>query len=442
MRFLLPSFLVYVLVALPAGCKKQAPAETPSAESPARDAGAAADAGGGAGDGVEARHGPGREETPPLPEVLVEVPRDPPPDPSALTWRIEPANLDVMRDTTVRLSLHWPGVPVTDFRCFWNPGDRSGELEGRDLEHVYQGGMADREVTVRVEFQGNEVFRETRHLPLERLPVAPLPSGTGELPQKPDDGGVRAVFAGLFIHPDKDQVERLVAALDQLTPDLVFLYFNYKAPEKKLAAVLDQLNTGRGWTALPVYCADTPGGAPKVLSSRLLMHGEGNEPPFRYSFLTSGVLFVVLDPRKRAYDKDHEKWMLGALEGGSMASHKVAVSCAPMEKYTPKELAVLEPSFRYYEKLLRGDVSLLVSSTYPVFYHALYGYLETVSVGCASGETGRLLTARRQQSQALTLVDFRKDSDPKVYPVTTKAPLQILDQSGLPFKVGTYLKEL
>jgi len=118
------------------------------------------------------------------------------------------------------------------------------------------------------------------------------------------------------------------------------------------------------------------------------------------------------------------------------------VSCAPMEKYTPKELAVLEPSFRYYEKLLRGDVSLLVSSTYPVFYHALYGYLETVSVGCASGETGRLLTARRQQSQALTLVDFSKDSDPKVYPVSTKAPLQVLEQSGLPFKVGTYLKEL
>lgn len=442
MRTVLPVFLFLLLAALPVGCKRQTPADKAPDESPAKDVKGTPEAAPVPIEETAPRPGPDTKEPPHRVEVMTEVPRDPPPDTSTISWQVEPAALDVMRDTNVRLSLNWPGVPVTDFRCFWNPGDRSGELEGCSVEHTYQGGMADREVTVRVEIQGAELFSETRPVPLERLPVAPLPSGAGEPPPRPGDGGVRTVFAGLFAHPDDEQIQQLSAAFDQLDPDLVFLYFNYQAQAKKLASLLDQLNTGKSWTALPIYCAGTSGGAPKVQSSRLLMHGEGNEPPYRYGFLTSGVLFVVLDPRQDTYDKNHEKWMLAAFESGAMATHRVAVSCAPMEKYTPKEREILQPSFRYYEKLLRGDVSLLVSSTYPVFYHALYGYLKTVSVGCAAGKPGLLLSARRAQTQALTLVDFRKDSDPEVYPVGTKLPLQILDQSGLPFKVGTYLKEL
>jgi len=442
LRTALPVILILLVVALPQGCKKQAPSEKAPVKSSAKNAETDPDATPASTEDAGTEPGPDLKAPHRPPEIQVEIPQDEPPDTSTITWRIEPATLDVMRDTSVRLSLFWPSVPVTDFRCFWNPGDRSGELVGCNVEHLYQGGMADREVTVRVEMGGKVQFNETRPLPLEKLPVAPLASKAAELPPKPGEGGVRTVFAGLFVHPDDEQIQQLAATFDQLSPDLVFLYLNYKAPSKKLAALLDRLNTGKAWTALPIYCAGSSGGAPKVQSSRLLMHGEGNDPPYRYSFLTSGVLFVVLDPRQDTYDKNHEKWMLSSLESGAMATHRVAVSCAPMEKYTPKERAILQPGFRYYEKLLRGDVSLLVSSTYPVFYHALYGYLKTVSVGCAAGKPGQLLSARRAQTQALTLVDFREDSDPKVYPVTTSTPLQILDQSGLPFKVGTYLKEL
>ena len=125
-----------------------------------------------------------------------------------------------------------------------------------------------------------------------------------------------------------------------------------------------------------------------------------------------------------------------------MAAHRVVVSCSPLEKLTAREASELEPRFRYYEKLLRGDISLLVSSVYPVFYHGRYGDLETLSTGCAVGEPGTLLSSARAQSRVLSVVDLEASRAPAVYAVSPDGANTQVDLLGLPFKVGSYMLKM
>jgi len=366
------------------------------------------------------------------------------PDPAAIAWSLVPGELDVMRDTLVVLSANWPGVDPASYRCLFDPGDRTGTIEGCRVEHRFEGGMADRNVTLSIEHGDKEVFRESVALNLERLPVADIPSGAGQLPQRPDGvRGTRIAFAGLFSEPDDAAVSLLDSAFQAAGAELGFLFFNYEGTGERIESLLERLNASADRTVVPVYCrAPVSGLPPAVRSERLLEHGDNNRVPWQYSFISSGTLYVMLDPRQTSYDLEQEKWMLAALSGGGVAAHRIVVSCSPLEKLTAREISELEPRFRYYEKLLRGDVSLLVSSVYPVFYHARYGDIETLSAGCAVGAPGALLSSANPQPVVLSVVDLVSGKAPEVFAVTPDGANAQVDLPGLPFKVGSYILQM
>jgi len=360
------------------------------------------------------------------------------------SWTLEPAYLDVMRDTKVVISAVWEGVSPERYRCVWDTGDRTGPVEGCRIEHTYRSGLADRTVKLSLGYDGKEVLSEARELPLERLPVHELSTGPIRLPRPPgEDGGVRALFWGLFERPDETGMKEIINALEAVRPSLVFLFVNYRPDADMEAKLLTLLNEGMEWTALPLYCqAESGQSLPNVRNPRLLMHGEGNNPPYRMAFLASSVLFTMLDPTVRQNSLDQEKWMLGQLEDGKVASHRAVISCRSLDKFTSRDAGELTPQFRYYEKLLRGDISLLVSSGYPVFFHGRYGNLPVVSAGCGTGKPGRLMSSKKAQPNLLTVVDFFPKRSPVVYPVSPDKTEFALDQTGFPFKVGNYDREL
>ena len=373
--------------------------------------------------------------TPPVAEQL--------PSLAALRWETVPTQLDVMRDTTVALRIHWDGVPHHDYTCIWDPGDRSGTVEGCDVEHLFTGGLADRTVKLTVAYRGKQVFTESRGLPLERLPVQELKSAPRKIPPAPEATGVvRVGFLGLSRRPSADDLDVLVEALQATNPTLVYLFLNYAPDEQKEAELLTALNVERSWTSIPVYCQARYGAAlPAVKSSQLLPHGDGNNPPYRSAALVSSALFVMLDARVHDNSLDQEKWMLAQLMTGKVAAHRIVVSCLPLDKYTAKDQGELSPRFRYYEKLLRGDVSLLVSAAHPVFHFGNYGDLPTLSSGCTVGKPGRLLASKKDQEHLFTLVDLLPGEEPRVYAVAPNNPEMAADQTGFPFRVGNYVRE-
>ena len=360
---------------------------------------------------------------------------------AGVLWQLEPPILDVMRDTTVELSAKWEDVPESDYSCVWDPGDRSGTLRGCRRVHTFVNGLADRTITLKMLYRGHEVLQESRELRLERLPVQEFGADPRMLPPAPEaEGSQRVAFLGLGAVPGAGEVETLVGALKSTGVTFGFLFFNYDPAPKEAKLLLTALNAG-STTVVPLYCGGSAMAAlPWVNSSRVLLHGDDNQPPFREAFLVAGTLFVVLDSRVRENSREHEKWLLKHLEKGKMAAHRVAVSCRPLESFVPSGGGELHPQFRYYEKLLRGDVSLLVSSTDPVFYHGMYGAIPAVSAGCVSGVPGRLRSSDVEQENLLTLIDLRPSRRPSVFAVLPGVPQEPVDTLTFPMEVGNYVR--
>jgi len=347
-----------------------------------------------------------------------------------------------MRDTVVRMSADWDGVDATDYQCLWEAGDRSEPRAGCNVQHVFTSGLVDRNVTLHISYRGRKVFSESRDLRLERLPVKEVAADLLTLPPAPETGrGLRTAFLGLFRHPNADEVTRLLNALTATDPQLVVAFFNYRPDDVQAMELLSLLNQERSWVALPVYCGGLPAeSVPRVRDRRLLLHGDGNSPPYRAAYLFSSVLFVVLESRNRSISLDQEKWMLEQLIDGKVAPQRLVVSCRPLEQHGSDGTGELIPQFRYYEKLLRGDVSLFVSSSDPVFYHGSYGRLETLSVGCAVGKSGTLLSAKTPQPNLFSIADLPADKKPAVYALSLSSPRQPIDAVGFPAEVGSYVR--
>lgn len=356
---------------------------------------------------------------------------------SGISWTMEPQQLDVMRDTVVRLTAQWKGASPASFSCRWDPGDRTGEVYGCSIEHRFTGGLTDRSVTLTILYEGREVFTESRDLPLERLPVRELPPGPVPLADPPGpDEGIRVVFASLFAPPDATARKALADALYRVDPRLVLLFVNYEVSRESLANLTRDLSSHGARIIVPVPC-NTSEGLNGPLDSRLTLHGKDHNPPYFEAFLQSSVLFVVLDPRVTSLSKDQEKWLLDHLEKGKVADHRVVVSCCPLESYTGNG-SELQPQFRYYEKLLRGDVSLFISSSEPVYFQGSYGLIRTVSSGCAVGLPGRLPGTDRNQEHTFVVVDLVPDQPPAVQAVSLSNPGQVIDVQSLPRKLGNY----
>ena len=166
-------------------------------------------------------------------------------------------------------------------------------------------------------------------------------------------------------------------------------------------------------------------------------HGPDNETPFRHAAMADGIAYVVLDGRKTGNDLAQEKWVLERLQEMRIAAHRVVLSCRPMESLTG-EAKELTPQFRYYEKLLRGDVSALISSGDRAFYFGGYGDLTAISAGCATGSPGALAGQETRQEATVGVVDLRPGKKTSAWSLSALDPTAMIKSSEYPRQVGNY----
>ncbi len=359
---------------------------------------------------------------------------------SAISWSMAPAQLDVMRDSNITFSARWEGAPVDRFTCLWDPGDRTGTLRGCEQTHRFANGLVDRQVTLEIVVAGRPVFSESRPLPLEKLVVQELSSdGEQSLPKAPT-GGHRILVWAAFAAPTQGDLTALKQALSETGAASAVLFFNSSVDGAATAALLDELHRQSGVPLLPVFCGPVQGvEALARLPEAFVPHGKGNQLPYRHGAMVGGVGLVVLDSRVRGNSMEHEKWMLEQLEGLRVASQRVVLSCRPLETFTG-EGDELTPQFRFYEKLLRGDISALLSSGNPVFYDGSYGDLTTISAGCAAGNPGTVSGSDVPQEKLFVLLDLARRKAATAYGVPVAAQSQIMELTGLPRQVGNYLR--
>jgi hypothetical protein len=349
-----------------------------------------------------------------------------------------PELLDVMRDTVVRLDASWTGVPPEDHDCRWDPGDNSGPRTGCHIEHRFVGGLADRVVTLTVTYRGNEVFSERRALALERLPIRELPADASSLPPKPqEEGAVRLLVLPLFSTPSEADGNMARAAAEATAADLVVLLANVELTPESAGALLTSAGNTAGRRVVPVYCGGGPGGLPAGDSLDLLAHGPGAELPYRAGLLVGSVLLVLMDSRRSGVVIDEEKWLLEQLELGKVAAHRVVVSCRPFEAVTARQTAELAPRYRFYEKLLRGDASLVISTGHAAWFSGAYGQIPVLFPGCATGNPEPLLGAAAPQPRSASVVDLVPGQPPRVRAISPERPSESLE-IVIPGKVGSY----
>lgn len=363
----------------------------------------------------------------------------------SISWTIVPKELEVMRNTPVKLGMSWNEAPDANVTCEWDPGDRTGLLTGCNVDHVFVGGLSDRTVTLRVLVDGKEAFRESRLLAIERLPVQTNPDNDYQLPAAPAEGaGVRILMAGAFFEMTPEATANLVEALTVSKASLAILFLNGPTTGPQAQALLDGVQT-LGVPLVPILCdpAGLGEGAPSAIPApTVLVHSSKAELPFKYSFLHQGVSFTLLDSREREGSVAMEKWLLDEFEQARVASHRLVLSCSALENYTEKDMGTLQPPFRFYEKLMRGDLTLFVAGSQPVFYYARYGQLPTLAPGVAWGNSQPLPGMESPQGPLLTVVDLMPGVPPKVMPVKVTAPGTVVSMKAYPMKAGSYHRVL
>jgi len=361
---------------------------------------------------------------------------------ATLSWSITPGQLDVMRTTDVKLAARWEGVPDEDYECQWDPGDRTGVRHGCAVTHTFETGLSDRSVTLNVVYSGKTVFEESRPLPLERLRVKDLPGeGPVKLPPMADGKGIRVLLWSAFTAPNQGDVEALRKALQVSNANHAVLFFNMRVDGTAMRALVDSLQEDTGVSFLPLFCGGLAGQAGWQLPHTFVSHGADNEVPFRHAVMADGIGYLVLDGRATGNDLSQEKWTLERLQEMRVAAHRIVLSCRPMESFTG-EAKELTPQFRYYEKLLRGDVSVLVSSGDPVFFHGGYGDLTAVAAGCATGPPGSLAGSAEKQGGTIGVLDLRPGKKTAAWSLSSQNPEKLIGPNEYPRQVGNYERRL
>jgi hypothetical protein len=359
-----------------------------------------------------------------------------------LSWSMTPEQLDVMRSTEVKLSAHWEGVADGDYECSWNPGDRTGTRRGCAVAHTFETGLVDRKVTLEVAFGGQTVFTESRPLPLERLRVQELPGkGPTKLPEMTAGKSMRVLLWSVFAAPNQADITALRKALEVSQASQAILFFNIQVDSTAMRGLVDSLAEETGVAFLPLFCGGLAGEGDWALPQIFVAHGSSNEVPFRHAAMAGGIGYVVLDTRARGNDLAQEKWLLDRLQEMRVVSHRIVLSCRPIESLTG-EAKELTPQFRYYEKLLRGDVSALVSAGDPVFYHGAYGDLTAVSAGCAVGNAGALAGGETKQQATIGVVELPPGKKAAAWSLSAKDPSVLIGPNTYPRQVGNYERKL
>jgi hypothetical protein len=361
-------------------------------------------------------------------------------------WSLEPPELEVMRDTLVRLE----AVPApelgSDVICKWDPGDDSPSITGCKVEHLFRGGMADRIVSLQLLSGDKILLRETTVLRYERLPTGPSPAAQSEGDEDPVPGCTRdcrrIAVASITGERGLSRAERL--AVDHHASLLVLFLRGGALPPGKLNALAERLG-GKSISILPVSCDGSEGSIANLLLSQgakgsFVPHSPPSDLPGRYAAQWQSV-YLMASAKPGAKSLDDEKWMADQLEVGSVFPSRILFTCKSLDRLTGQESALIASPYRAYEKMLRGNLSLLITAGSPVFYRGMYGILKTVAPGLLDGRPAGLMGSDNPQPPSASLIDLSAGKILRVIGVLSGgnswAPFP---DAALPRKVGVFIR--
>ncbi len=352
-----------------------------------------------------------------------------------IAWRLSPAELAVLQDTTVALTADAPA----DATCAWDLGDGAPPLEGCAVTSVFREAHGDRTVTLTVRRAGERVYSGARVLPLERLSVTPrTPQPGGALPAC--DAGCRRLAVATV---QGGGLDRAYALATGTGAEALVLFLHAPLPETSALEDLARYLGARKIALLPVACGDGLGRdalatllTSHALAAGLVLHSDAAELPARYA-MQWGPAFIAALPTRA--DIPDEKWLTGQLETAAMFRSRLLLSCRAFDRLTGDTPELLPSPYRQYEKMRRGGLQLFVSGAHGAFYPGTYGNLRTLSPGRLQGPSAALLGQEGPQGPAAALVDIDEQRIARVTGVVPAgdgwAPLP---EESLPEKVGVY----
>ncbi len=376
---------------------------------------------------------------------------------AGLYWSFEPSALQVLRSTAVHLRVDAFPDGRAGAGCRWRFGDGTPATEGCEISHTFHGGHADQPVTLTVT-DGPWSLTSTRVIPLERLPVTPLPgstaaerqAGAGEIPAPPKAGptSFRLAFVADTAGAEGEVIQARVAALTaRVAPQLVVHVGGVVGAGGGDAA----WDRARDFVDRPLRGAKTPVAwamSPTDLSEGARVRRptlallDGSAYPERYTFSFKGVFFMVVasDPEDGLTDDDIA-WMRASLAEAQIYASRIVVSHLPLHQLTEGGGAgVLRQKFRVYELLLRARVTALVSAGQGVYFTGRYGALPVVSVG-PLGAAGRRLSGHDfPQPRSFAVMDLVDGVPARVFAVAGPGFDRTLDEAYLPESVEVYVR--
>jgi|GEM_PF-6568138 len=393
-------------------------------------------------------------------EKVVEV--APPAAPTVTyEWQIEPAVLQVFRDTMARLRVTPDAKAPSGLTCEWDFGDGDTGA-GCDVRHVFRGGLTDGWITLSLHDPAGAVLAtEKRKLPLERLPVVPMQESVAEapsdaLPPKPlDDDARRIVVVGPVHGPDRLDAA-VEAVTERLRPDLV-IHTGDLLPsfsEEAFAAWMRSFLTTLAAASIPVAVAAgeadvaTPvarsvftSTLTQILFKPVLDFQDERGYPFRYSFLFGGTYVIVLDTTSGDLPDEEFRWLKAELTRGAGYPRILVVSHVPPAPLTATSSAALKRAYKVQELLLRYRGTLLVTGHEPVFYDGRFAQVHVVSSGGGVEDCRPLAGEAICQGTTLTVLDLVGKEPPRVYGVSGKELDRCIAPTDLPAKVDRYERE-
>ncbi len=448
------------------------------------------------------------EDAPPTPHAVTDaVPEEASPPPPLFEWGFEPSELKVYRDTEVQFRLDrfsgeavgpnappgeefWEGLEVR-----WDFGDGSPQGYGRSAEHIYRGGQSDQVATVTV-MSGDEVlFEDRRTVPLERLPVVPLGEEVDiapdlSIPEAPDPTECGTTFRFVVLSDTIDRrrgvspsaqasaaIERIIGDLD---PALVIHSGNMVAGQR---TDIDRAQLESMWEGFhksitrPLHKARIPllpvpgnhDAAPGLTDRRVYVaewRKPENQPgvtllddthyPLRYTFISHGAFFLVMDTATGRVDEQQLRWMRQQLRDARIYTARFVFSHVPLHEFadlrseetgtdSPRgrqqsglHSAGLDKHFRVYNLLLENNVTFFFSGHYGVYFKGRYGALRVASTGGLSGVRRTLSGSSAPQAPSLAVVDIERGRIKHVFAVTGPDFDRRFNENELPDEVEVY----
>ena len=160
---------------------------------------------------------------------------------------------------------------------------------------------------------------------------------------------------------------------------------------------------------------------------------EGGSYPFRYAFVVSGNLFVVLDATVGGpLAETQRRWLEDVLRGGESHGARVAAAHLPLHPFTHgrEHEFLADPAL---EGLLsETGVDLFLSGHHHAFYPGFRAGFMQVSQGCLGSGPRRLLGENRRSPQSFTMITIHSSGKVSVRALTGTDFNEVVDLRDLP----------